>query len=77
MNYLDVLTRERIEEAILGSEATLLVVEHDRAFIDRIATEVITLGRLTSACSDPMNNEQRCSLLTSGVGRRRGRCPRS
>ncbi|HEX2466402.1 MAG TPA: ATP-binding cassette domain-containing protein, partial [Thermoanaerobaculia bacterium] len=44
MNYLDVLTRERIEEAILGSEATLLVVEHDRAFIDRIATEVITLG---------------------------------
>jgi lincosamide and streptogramin A transport system ATP-binding/permease protein len=43
MNYLDVLTRERIEQAILGSEATLLVVEHDRAFIDRIATEVIAL----------------------------------
>jgi lincosamide and streptogramin A transport system ATP-binding/permease protein len=44
MNYLDVLTRERIEEAILASEATLLVVEHDRAFIDRVATEVIALG---------------------------------
>ena len=47
MNYLDVLTRERIEEAVLASEATLLVVEHDRAFIDRIATEVIVLGPLT------------------------------
>jgi lincosamide and streptogramin A transport system ATP-binding/permease protein len=44
MNHLDVLTRERIEEALLASEATLLVVEHDRAFIDRVATEVIALG---------------------------------
>jgi lincosamide and streptogramin A transport system ATP-binding/permease protein len=44
MNYLDVLSRERIEEAILASRATMLVVEHDRAFIDRVATEVIALG---------------------------------
>jgi lincosamide and streptogramin A transport system ATP-binding/permease protein len=44
MNYLDVLSRERIEEAILASEATLLAVEHDRAFIDRVATAVISLG---------------------------------
>ena len=44
MNYLDVLTRERIEQAVLASDVTLLVVEHDRAFIDRVATEVITIG---------------------------------
>jgi lincosamide and streptogramin A transport system ATP-binding/permease protein len=44
MNYLDVLTRERIEEAVLASTVTLLVVEHDRAFIDRVATEVIMIG---------------------------------
>jgi len=46
MNHLDVLSRERIEEAILASLPTMLIVEHDRAFIDRIATEVIHLGRI-------------------------------
>jgi lincosamide and streptogramin A transport system ATP-binding/permease protein len=44
MNHLDVLSRERIEEAVLASGATLLAVEHDRAFIDRVATEVIAVG---------------------------------
>ena len=67
MNYLDVLTRERIEEAILGSEATLLVVEHDRAFIDRIATEVIILG--ADLAPVPMNNELDVHYSIGGVGR--------
>ena len=44
MNFIDVLSRERIEEAILAGEPTLLIVEHDRAFVDRVATEVIALG---------------------------------
>jgi lincosamide and streptogramin A transport system ATP-binding/permease protein len=43
MNYLDAPSRERIEEAILAASPAALVVEHDRAFIDRIATEVVAI----------------------------------
>ena len=43
MNFIDVLSRERLEEAILAGGATLLIVEHDRTFVERIATDVVRL----------------------------------
>jgi len=43
MNYVDLDSREDIEEVILREEPTLLFVEHDRRFVERIATKVIEL----------------------------------
>ncbi len=43
LNYIDVLSRIQIEELILVEQPTLLFVEHDRSFSDRIATNTIIL----------------------------------
>jgi len=43
LNYIDVFSRMQIEDLILNSQPTLLVVEHDQAFTDRIATRTIDL----------------------------------
>jgi lincosamide and streptogramin A transport system ATP-binding/permease protein len=43
MNYIDLMSREQIEDAVLKGRPTLLFVEHDRWFIDRIATDVVEL----------------------------------
>lgn len=43
LNYLDVTAREQIEVALLEGGATVLFVEHDRRFIDNVATRVIEL----------------------------------
>ena len=45
MNYIDVISRMQIEDMILQFHPTLLFVEHDRAFTDRIATKKVLLGR--------------------------------
>jgi ATP-binding cassette subfamily F protein 3 len=38
INHLDIASRERFEEALLGFDGTALIVTHDRYFIDCIAT---------------------------------------
>ncbi len=43
LNYVDVFSRMQIEELILSCRMTLLFVEHDQAFCDKIATRVIRL----------------------------------
>jgi len=43
LNYLDLTSREQIEKVILEFEPTLLFVEHDRYFTERVATDVIHL----------------------------------
>ncbi len=43
LNYLDVDARERIEAALLAAEAAFIFVEHDAAFVDRLATGRVTL----------------------------------
>jgi len=44
LNYIDVTSREQIETVILESSPTILFVEHDQRFIDRIATGVVELS---------------------------------
>ena len=44
MNYIDLDSREEIEEVLLLEEPTMLFVEHDRAFVERVATAVLELG---------------------------------
>jgi len=45
LNYVDILTRIQIEEAILAYKPTMVFVEHDEAFIRKVATKVIELEK--------------------------------
>ena len=44
LNYIDLLSRIQIEEMILKYEPTVLFIEHDPHFVERIATHVIELA---------------------------------
>lgn len=43
LNYIDVLSRIQIEELLLAFRPTLLLVEHDRVFCEKIATKVVEM----------------------------------
>lgn len=43
LNYIDVFSRMQLEELLLASPLTMLFVEHDQAFTDRIAAKKISL----------------------------------
>lgn len=46
LNYIDILTRIQIEEAIIKYKPTIIFVEHDETFIKNVATKVINLEKL-------------------------------
>lgn len=43
LNFIDVLSRIQIEELLLSYAPTMVFVEHDREFVDRIATKRVEL----------------------------------
>ena len=43
MNYIDVISRMQIEQLLLQFRPTLLFVEHDRMFCEKIATQTVIL----------------------------------
>lgn len=43
LNFIDIDAREQIEDALLRDEPTVIFVEHDAAFVERVATQVIDL----------------------------------
>ncbi|MEE8885067.1 MAG: ATP-binding cassette domain-containing protein [Eubacteriales bacterium] len=44
INYIDVISRMQIEDMILNVQPTLIFVEHDRVFSQKIATRTLTLA---------------------------------
>ena len=44
LNFIDIDAREQIEDALLRDQPTVVFVEHDAAFVRRVATEVIDLA---------------------------------
>jgi len=44
LNYIDILSREQIEQVILYFQPTLLFIEHDKYFVDKVATAVVVMG---------------------------------
>ena len=46
VNYIDILSREQIEKTLLEIEPSMLFIEHDQYFIDKIATDVVTLDSI-------------------------------
>lgn len=45
LNYIDILTRIQIEEAILKYKPTLIFVEHDEVFTEKVATKIVSLEK--------------------------------
>ena len=43
LNFIDVFSRMQIEELLLEYQPTMLFVEHDLAFQEKIATKIITI----------------------------------
>ncbi len=44
LNFIDIYSRMQIEQLIKEFEPTMILVEHDRAFRDAVATRVISIG---------------------------------
>ena len=53
-NHLDIRSREALEEALDGYDGTLLVVSHDRYFINKLANKIYSMenGGVTLYCGD-------------------------
>lgn len=49
LNYIDIITRLQIEDAILKYKPTLIFVEHDEAFIKNVANKIISLSNKSEA----------------------------
>ena len=47
LNFIDVFSRMQIEELLVKYRPTMLLVEHDKAFTDRIGTKTVELGAST------------------------------
>lgn len=45
LNYIDILTRIQIEEAILKYKPTIVFVEHDETFVKNVANKIICLNK--------------------------------
>ncbi len=43
LNYIDIFSRMQIEQLLLKYHPTIIFVEHDKAFCDKIATKIIKL----------------------------------
>ena len=43
LNYIDIYSRRQIEKLIISYQTTMLLVEHDKAFQDAVATQIITI----------------------------------
>lgn len=46
LNYIDILTRIQIEEALLKFKPTLIFVEHDETFVKKVSTKIIEINHL-------------------------------
>ena len=44
-NHLDITSREALEDALLGYNGTMLIVSHDRYFINKLSTRILRLGK--------------------------------
>jgi ATP-binding cassette subfamily F protein 3 len=55
-NHLDIAARETLEEALTEFDGSLVVVSHDRYFLDRVATKILHLDPLTGRVDAHIGN---------------------
>lgn len=41
LNYIDIFSRMQLEELILECRPTMILVEHDKSFVERVATDIV------------------------------------
>ena len=44
LNYIDIYTRRQLEKLIMEYQPTMIMVEHDKAFRDAVATKVVEIA---------------------------------
>lgn len=42
-NHLDIASKEALEDALLGYDGTMLVISHDRYFVNKLATQIFAM----------------------------------
>ncbi len=55
-NHLDIAARETLEEALSEYEGSLVVVSHDRYFLDRVVTKILHLDAATGRIDEHVGN---------------------
>ncbi|MBL9040020.1 MAG: ABC-F family ATP-binding cassette domain-containing protein [Myxococcales bacterium] len=55
-NHLDIPARETLEEALCAFDGTLLVVSHDRYFLDRVVTKLLHIDPQTASIDIHIGN---------------------
>ena len=55
-NHLDIPARETLEEALCAFDGTLLVVSHDRFFLDRVVTKLYHLDPASASIDTHIGN---------------------
>ena len=43
LNFIDIFSRMQLEELILKYRPTMILVEHDRTFVERVGTKIIKM----------------------------------
>ncbi len=49
LNYLDVFNQEQLEQLILENKPAMLIIDHDQRFLNKIASQVVTLEATINA----------------------------
>ena len=49
-NHLDIPSKEMLEEALMKFEGAVIAVSHDRYFLRKIATRVVTVSSAVYSC---------------------------
>ena len=44
-NHLDIMSREALEDSILGYDGTVVVISHDRYFLNKVITRILELNQ--------------------------------
>ncbi len=71
-NHLDILSKEALEDALLRYDGTLLIISHDRYFINKLATKTYTLTQSGARCIIGGYDESvRHNINTSSVPQRK------
>lgn len=52
LNYVDVDTRERLEDVLSAARSAMMFVEHDARFVERLATRTVRLERTREETND-------------------------
>jgi tartrate dehydrogenase/decarboxylase / D-malate dehydrogenase len=74
-NDLDVETLRALEEALLEFAGTVLVISHDRWFLDRICTHILAAKATRSGSSSPATTASTRTTRRSASARRRRAAP--